>query len=72
MPSPRPLTEPHPTRVGVDHPARDALLAAHAAAMRAGAAGYEDPLTGLFVFTASHLLAKGRCCDSGCRHCPYI
>ncbi len=23
------------------------------------------------VFTARFLLARGRCCGSGCRHCPY-
>lgn len=26
---------------------------------------------GLFVFTASFLLKRGYCCESGCRHCPY-
>lgn len=26
---------------------------------------------GLVVFTAAHHLARGRCCGSGCRHCPY-
>ncbi|MCA1817856.1 MAG: DUF5522 domain-containing protein [Acidobacteria bacterium] len=23
------------------------------------------------VFTASYLLRRGYCCESGCRHCPY-
>jgi len=23
------------------------------------------------VFTAVHLLKRGFCCGSGCRHCPY-
>lgn len=23
------------------------------------------------VFTAEHLLARGFCCNSRCRHCPY-
>ena len=27
---------------------------------------------GLFVFTATFLLRRGYCCDSGCRHCPYL
>ena len=44
---------------------------AHLAAVRAGAPGYEDPDSGLFVFTAVSLAAQGRCCGSGCRHCPY-
>jgi hypothetical protein len=26
---------------------------------------------GLFVFTAHYLRARGFCCQSGCRHCPY-
>ena len=31
---------------------------------------YVDP-DGLYVFTAAYLLARGTCCRSGCRHCPY-
>lgn len=26
---------------------------------------------GLMVFTEVHLLKRGYCCDSGCKHCPY-
>lgn len=26
---------------------------------------------GLVVFTAAHHLARGSCCGSGCRHCPF-
>jgi len=26
---------------------------------------------GKMVFTASFLLRRGFCCQSGCRHCPY-
>jgi len=43
----------------------------HAAAVESGDAGYIDPETGLFVLTAAYLLARGDCCGSGCRHCPY-
>jgi hypothetical protein len=39
--------------------------------MREGEDGYADPETGLFVFAAAYLAARGTCCDSGCRHCPY-
>lgn len=67
----RPLTEPHPSRLPADHPGRAEILAAHAAALAAGEAGYPDPATGLFVLTAGFLAARGRCCGSGCRHCPY-
>jgi Family of unknown function (DUF5522) len=52
-----------------DEPAR--YEAAHQQAQRESADGYEDPETGLFVFTAAYLAARGTCCDSGCRHCPY-
>lgn len=44
---------------------------AHDQAERAGQRGYLDPLSGLFVMTATALLARGDCCGSGCRHCPY-
>ena len=45
--------------------------AAHDAAVRAGREGYLDPRTGFFVFTREALRARGWCCGSGCRHCPY-
>jgi hypothetical protein len=48
-----------------------AIAVAHAAAEVAGEAGYLDPESGLFVFTAAFLTERGNCCDSGCRHCPY-
>jgi Family of unknown function (DUF5522) len=47
------------------------IVAAHAAASAAGADGYVDPVSGLFVFTSAYLAERGTCCDSGCRHCPY-
>jgi len=68
----RPLDEPHLIRLAADRPDRAAILAAHAAALAAGAAGYRDPATGLFVHTAAALAARGWCCGSGCRHCPYV
>lgn len=68
----RALDEPHPSRLPADAPGRDAVLAAHRAAMADGEAGYLDPLTGLFVFTAAHHVDRGTCCENGCRHCPYV
>ena len=68
----RPLTEPHPLRLPLDHPSRAAILAAHAAALRDGQPGYLDPDTGLFVLSAAFLADRGTCCDRGCRHCPYV
>jgi hypothetical protein len=56
---------------GSDNSLSAAVQAAHEAAIRKGDDGYTDPETGLFVFTAAYLEARGTCCDSGCRHCPY-
>ena len=44
---------------------------AHRRAVAAGEATYSDPDTGYSVFTEVYHLARGSCCDSGCRHCPY-
>jgi len=48
-----------------------AIRRAHDRAVAAGEPGYLDPASGAFVFTASELAARGECCGSGCRHCPY-
>jgi hypothetical protein len=48
------------------------VAAAHDRAVRAGEDGYIDPESGLYVFTEAYLAARGTCCDSGCRHCPYV
>lgn len=47
------------------------VRAAHDAALAAGADTYRDPDSGLLVMTAPTLARRGRCCGSGCRHCPY-
>ncbi len=67
-----PLTIPHPSRLALEHPRRAEILAAHQAALDAGRAAYIDPVTGYQVFTAAFLAARGTCCDTGCRHCPYV
>ena len=63
---------PHPQRLSPRHPRYAEILAAHEAALAAGDPGYLDPLSGLFVMTAATLWARSQCCDSGCRHCPYV
>jgi Family of unknown function (DUF5522) len=68
----RPLTEPHPSRLDPRHEDYDDILAAHAAAMAAGTDGYTDPTSGLFVFTAAWLSSRGSCCETSCRHCPFL
>jgi hypothetical protein len=70
--SDRPLSEPHPSRLAPGHPHRVEILAAHAEAMERGHSGYIDPDSGLFVLAATFLARRGTCCDSGCRHCPYL
>jgi hypothetical protein len=47
------------------------ILAAHDRAVAEGRDTYPDPATGYDVFTAVALKARGTCCGSGCRHCPY-
>ena len=51
---------------------RAVILAAHRAALDAGAGSYVDPASGYTVLTAGFLADRGTCCDAGCRHCPYL
>ncbi len=62
---------PRPDRLDPRRPDYDAILEAHRIAIERGASTYTDPTTGLSVFTSAALLAKGSCCERGCRHCPY-
>ena len=62
---------PSDTRLRPDHPLRAEILAAHAAASEAGEPGYVDPASGYVALTADTLAARGDCCGSGCRHCPW-
>jgi hypothetical protein len=68
----RPLRQPARSRLPLDDPNRDSILAAHEAALADDAAGYLDPVSGLFVLTAQYLAERGCCCEQGCRHCPYL
>ena len=43
----------------------------HEEAVRRGEPSYVDPDTGYHVFTEVGHRQRGRCCGSGCRHCPY-
>ena len=70
--STRSLDEPAASRLALDDPDRPQILAAHKQAMEDGSDGYVDPVTGLMAFTATHLARQGACCDSNCRHCPYV
>jgi Family of unknown function (DUF5522) len=68
----RVLTEPHPDRLSPARGDYADILVAHATALRTGAGSYVDPASGLTVLTAGYLAARGYCCESGCRHCPYL
>lgn len=65
-------TTPHPSRLAPEHPQYEVIMQAHARACAAGDSGYIDPVTGLFTMTAAYHIERGRCCDNGCRHCPYV
>ena len=69
---PGPPPPPHPDRLDPNRSDYRATLEAHAAAVMDGEPGYLDPESGLFVLTAATLAARGSCCESGCRHCPYL
>ena len=71
-PADRPLAEPHPNRLSPGDPAHPEIISAHQGALDAGADTYVDPRSGLTVLTAGYLARRGSCCDSGCRHCPYV
>ncbi|HEV3268740.1 MAG TPA: DUF5522 domain-containing protein [Acidimicrobiales bacterium] len=70
MPSSTP--PPHVSRCDPNRDDYEAILAAHEEAVRLGQPSYRDPATGLTVLTVATHLARGTCCDSGCRHCPYL
>ena len=46
-------------------------LALHREACERQESFYLDPETGLSVTTEYEHLTRGKCCRSGCRHCPY-
>jgi hypothetical protein len=47
-------------------------MAHHAAAVSNGSPTYRDPISGYQVFTAVFLALRGSCCETGCRHCPFV
>jgi hypothetical protein len=63
---------PAPSRLSPQDPRFDEVMAAHDRSVELGTYGYRDPVTGLLVFSAAYLWERGFCCDTGCRHCPYV
>lgn len=68
----RDLNCPHTSRLDPNRADYELILAAHLAALQVNGNGYKDPKSGAFVFTALALADRGYCCNSGCRHCPYL
>jgi uncharacterized protein DUF5522 len=66
------LEDAHPRRLSRQHPLFAEITARHAAAVAEGEPSYRDPASGLSVFTAAFLADRGYCCESGCRHCPFV
>jgi len=66
------LSRPATQRLSPEHPRYAEILELHSRAVAAGEPCYRDPATGLSVFTAAFHAERGYCCDSGCRHCPFV
>ena len=62
---------PHPDRFNEADHGYERAMEAHVNACEAGQQGYQDPVTKLFVMTATYLSDRP-CCERGCRHCPYV
>jgi hypothetical protein len=63
---------PARSRLQGDGSVRAEVLARHDASLERGTPTYADPVSGFSVFTADFLAARGSCCESSCRHCPFI
>ena len=63
---------PAPDRFPADHPMYEAVIAAHQLSIELDTYGYRDPASGLLVFSAKYLWDRSYCCETGCRHCPYV
>lgn len=66
------VEQPHVTRWDPDGDHAAEILERHGAAVDANLPTYADPISGFSVFTAAFLAKRGYCCDSGCRHCPFV
>ena len=63
---------PHPRRLAPTHPRFDEIVELHDAALTGRLPIYVDPVSGFSVFTADFLSGRDYCCESGCRHCPFV
>jgi Family of unknown function (DUF5522) len=67
-----PVPRPHPSRLDPSREDYEAIIEVHERAVEEGRSSYQDPGTGLVVLTVMTHLNRGTCCESGCRHCPYV
>jgi len=65
-------SRPDPTRLDPSRADYELIMLTHDAAVAAGERTYLDPATGLVVQTRVAHLERGSCCNSGCRHCPWV
>ncbi len=65
-------TTPHPSRLDPARADFNVIMATHDHAVAQGRRTYLDPSSGLVVLTRSAHLERGTCCESGCRHCPWV
>jgi hypothetical protein len=63
---------PAASRLAAGNAHYGSVVERHDASLAAGLPTYADPVSGFSVFTADFLAARGDCCDSGCRHCPFV
>ena len=63
---------PHPARLSERHAHFAWIVEHHDDALDRNLPTYPDPVSGFSVFTADFLAKRAYCCDSGCRHCPYV
>ena len=66
------LNTPILRRLQGSHPRFAEIMSRHASAVAARLPCYQDPVSGLSVKTAEFLASRNYCCESGCRHCPYV
>jgi len=66
------LNTPILRRLQGTHPRFAEIMSRHATAVAARLPCYQDPVSGLSVMTAEFLASRNYCCESGCRHCPYV
>lgn len=66
------VPRPHPSRCDPSRSDYAVIVALHERAVARDEPTYRDPSSGLIVQTVATHLARGSCCDSGCRHCPYV